>query len=40
VDHEGNKKTSHPKAWISDFQVDKEVGQGKTDLNFSIGINL
>lgn len=39
VDHLGNKMISAPKTWISDFQVDKEAGQGKTDLNFSLVLN-
>lgn len=39
-DHQGNKKTSEPKAWINDFQIDKESNQGKTDLKFSINLDL
>jgi len=39
VDHLGVKQTSMSKVWLNDFQVDKEAGQGKTDLNFSVMLN-
>lgn len=39
-DHTGALKTTETKAWINDFQVDKETNIGKCDFNFELKIDL
>jgi hypothetical protein len=40
TDHNGQEVCSTQKVWINDFQVDKEIGFGKTDFKYSIKIQL
>lgn len=39
-DPEGRLIKSEPRLWLTDFQIDKETGLGKTDLKFRLPLTL